>query len=67
LFTNSENQQESYNILHYWKDQGINVPDPGMIDCNNIYTSSLSRSLKRDEVYRYGIVLFDKHGSRSNV
>lgn len=67
LFTNNENQQESYNILHYWKDQGINVPNPGMIDCNNIYTSSLSRSLKRDEVYRYGIVLFDKHGSRSNV
>lgn len=67
LFTNNENQQESYNILHYWKDQGINVPNPGMINCNNIYTSSLSRSLKRDEVYRYGIVLFDKHGSRSNV
>lgn len=67
LFTNSENQQEAYNILHYWKDQGIDVPDPGMIDCNNIYASSLSRSLKRDEVYRYGIVLFDKYGSRSNV
>lgn len=67
LFTNSENQQESYNILHYWKDQGINIPDPGTIDCNNIYASSLSRSLKRDEVYRYGIILFDKHGSRSNV
>lgn len=67
LFTNSENQQEAYNILHYWKDQGIDVPDPGMIDCNNIYASSLSRSLKRDEVYRYGIVLFNKYGSRSNV
>lgn len=67
LFTNSENQQEAYNILHYWKDQGINIPDPGMIDCNNIYASSLSRSLKRDEIYRYGIVLFNKYGSRSNV
>lgn len=67
LFTNSENQQEAYNILHYWKDQGVNVSGPRMIDCNNIYTSSLSRSLKRDEVYRYGIVLFDKYGSRSNV
>lgn len=67
LFTNSENQQEAYNILHYWKDQGVNVSGPRMIDCNNIYTSSLSRSLKRDEVYRYGIILFDRYGSRSNV
>ena len=37
------------------------------INRDNIYISSLSRSLKRDEVYRYGIVLFDRYGSRSNV
>ena len=67
LITNNNGDQEAYNILHYWKDQGINIPDPETIDCNNIYASSLSRSLKRDEVYRYGIILFNKHGSRSNV
>ena len=70
LHINSENQfEESYNILDYWKDQGIDVhmSEFEKINRDNIYISSLSRSLKRDEVYRYGIVLFDKHGSRSNV
>lgn len=70
LHINSENPfEESYNILDYWKDQGIDVhmSEFEKINCDNIYISSLSRSLKRDEVYRYGIVLFDKHGSRSNV
>lgn len=70
LHINSENPfEESYNILDYWKDQGIDVhmSEFEKINRDNIYISSLSRSLKRDEVYRYGIVLFDKHGSRSNV
>lgn len=70
LHIDSENSfEESYNILDYWKDQGIDVhmSEFEKINRDNIYISSLSRSLKRDEVYRYGIVLFDKHGSRSNV
>lgn len=70
LHIDSENPfEESYNILDYWKDQGIDVhmSEFEKINRDNIYISSLSRSLKRDEVYRYGIVLFDKHGSRSNV
>lgn len=70
LHINSENPfEESYNILDYWKNQGIDVhmSEFEEINCDNIYISSLSRSLKRDEVYRYGIVLFDKYGSRSNV
>lgn len=69
LHIGNEDLEESYTMLDYWKDQGINVhmSEFEKINCNNIYVSSLSRSLKRDEVYRYGIVLFDKHGSRSNV
>ena len=70
LHIDSENPfEESYNILDYWKDQGIDVhmSEFEKINRDNIYISSLSRSLKRDEVYRYGIILFDKHGSRSNV
>ena len=66
LITNNSGGQEDYNILHYWKNQSIDALD-SYINSNNIYLSSLSRSLKRDEVYRYGIILFDKHGSRSNV
>ena len=30
-------------------------------------TSSLLRSLKRDEVYRYGIVFYDKYGAHSDT
>ena len=70
LHIDSENPfEEPYNILDYWKDQGIDVhmSEFEKINRDNIYISSLSRSLKRDEVYRYGIILFDKHGSRSNV
>ena len=70
LHIDSENPfEESYNILDYWKDQGIDVhmSEFEKINRDNIYISSLSRSLKRDEVYRYGIILFNKHGSRSNV
>lgn len=34
---------------------------------DNILTSSMLRSLKRNEVYRYGIVYYDKYGRRSDV
>ena len=36
-------------------------------DYNNIITSSLLRSLRRDEVYRYGIVFYDSYGNKSDV
>ncbi len=66
---NGDELEKTYTILDYWKDQGIDVhmSEFEKINRDNIYISSLSRSLKRDEVYRYGIVLFDKYGSRSNV
>jgi len=34
---------------------------------NNIITSSLLRSLRRGETYRYAIVLYDKYGRRTDV
>lgn len=34
---------------------------------NNLIVSSLCRSLRRDEVYRYGIIFYDKYGNRSDV
>ena len=34
---------------------------------NDITTSSLLRSLKRDDVYRYGIVFYDKYGAHSDA
>lgn len=67
LITNNNGDKEEYNVLHYLKNQSVDASDLFSLNSSNIYLSSLSRSLKRDEVYRYGIVLFDKYGSRSNV
>ena len=53
-------------VTQYFKQRGIN---PSLVTCsyNNIFTSSLLRSLRRDEEYRYGIVYYDKYGRRSEV
>lgn len=42
-------------------------PLVGLCSYDDIFVSSLYRSLKRDEVYRYGIVFFTKYGTRSDV
>lgn len=34
---------------------------------DDVFTSSLMRSLRRDEVYRYGIVFYDKYGRRTQA
>lgn len=39
----------------------------GDLSYDDILTSSMLRSLKRNEVYRYGIVYYDKYGRRSDV
>lgn len=44
-----------------------NVCVPNKLGYDDIFTSSIFRTLKRDEVYRYGIVLYDKSGRRSDV
>jgi hypothetical protein len=37
------------------------------ITYNNPITSSLLRSLRRGETYRYGIVFYDRYGRRTDV
>lgn len=49
----------------YFKNQKI--PAASTISYDNNFTSSVFRSLKRGEVYRYGIVFFNSHGNRTNV
>lgn len=55
-----------YAISTYIKDRGIN-PDIINNTYNDIFTSSLFRSLRRGEIYDYGIVYYDKYGRRSDV
>lgn len=53
------------NAKDVFEDHGI-LTNP-TLSYNDMFTSSLFRSLKRDEVYRYGIVVYDKYGKRSDV
>lgn len=54
------------NKQKYLKDRNVN-PKIVANSYNNIFTSSLLRSLRRGEDYQYGIVYYDKYGRRSNV
>lgn len=49
----------------YYKSRNIFLDSD--ISYDDIVTSSMMRSLKRDEVYRYGIVFYDDHGVHSDV
>lgn len=42
-------------------------PKPDKVSHNNAITSSCIKSLKRGEVYRYGIILYKNDGTRSDV
>ena len=57
---------DDYLISTYITDRGIN-PQIVRNTYNDIFTSSLFRSLRRGETYDYGIVYYDKYGRRSDV
>ena len=61
-----ESSQPVSNMSLYFEDRNIN-PANAIDSYNNIFTSSLLRSLRRGETYHYGIVYYDKYGRRSNV
>ena len=58
--------QIGVNLDDYFKQRSINA-DLAKPNYDNIFTSSLLRSLRRGEQYRYGIVYYDKYGRRSDV
>lgn len=59
-------QIDTNTVSDYYRQNGVYIKD-NVIDYNNIFSSSLYRSLKRDEVYRYGVVFFNSKGARTNV
>lgn len=58
-------ENNSVGVYKYLDDHKL--PDNISFTYDDMFTSSMFRSLKRDEVYRYGIVIYDKYGKRSNV
>ena len=61
----STEEIQNYNTNDYLSDKNLynNIP----IGYDDIITSSMFRSLRRGEIYRYGIVLYDKFGRRSDA
>lgn len=64
-------QPGSVNVYNYFQDCKINPKSEdgtnAELNYNNMFVSSLLRSLRVDETYKYGIVFYDKYGKRSNV
>ena len=56
----------STDVYNYFKSRNVN-PSIVKNTYDNIFTSSLLRSLRRGETYKYGIVFYDKYGRRSDV
>lgn len=64
--THSKSNFSDAAVTKYLQDRNVN---PGIVEnsYNNIFTSSLLRSLRRGEDYVYGIVYYDKYGRHTNV
>lgn len=63
LFGNGADVQ---TVNDYFEARGVSKDLP-LNTYNNQFTSSLLRSLRRGETYKYGIVYYDKYGRRSDV
>ena len=65
----------NYTIAKYFQDCGVKVISAQTgpvaynedVSYNSIVGSSLLRSLRRDENYKYGVVYYNKYGATSNV
>ena len=55
-----------FSYRDYFESKDVN-PALAKANYENIFTSSLLRSLRRGEEYRYGIVFYDKYGRRTDV
>ena len=64
--TSQNNLSPTITIADYFAQFGINATSSN-VSYNDMFGSSLLRSLRRDETYRYGVVYYDKYGARSEV
>ena len=74
-YDNQSGKFEYYGKDESWVDapketdiiSDCGFPEPDKVSHNNAITSSCIKSLKRGEVYRYGIILYKNDGTRSDV
>ena len=65
LDSNNNKVPANLTTANYLAQRGISAIKS--LEYDDIIGSSMFRSLRRDEVYRYGIVYYDKYGKRSDV
>ena len=65
LDNNSNKIPSGLTTFNYLQQHGINAMKS--LEYDDVIGSSMFRSLRRDEVYRYGIIYYDKYGKRSDV
>lgn len=58
--------QKLMRVSSYFEQRGVNPAIP-LSTYNDMFTSSLLRSLRRGEDYKYGIIYYDDKGRRSDV
>lgn len=58
-------EHSDYTVSQYLNQCGVTKTDVG--GYNDMFTSSLCKSLRRGETYAYGVVLYKKDGTRSDV
>lgn len=58
-----------YRYVDYLKECGINTTNSFKPEknYNDMFTSSLLRSLRRGETYRYGIIFYNKYGQKTHT
>lgn len=67
---NTETKEIDLEDTKHYTNQSVFLQNgicENTVSYENPVTSSLFRSLKRDEVYRYGIILYDNYGRKSDV
>ena len=64
--TGDSAEKVTTSVTEYLQQRGIN-PDKVKASYKDIITSSLLRSLRRGEEYKYAIVFYDKYGRRTDV
>lgn len=59
-------EDDDFQFSDYLGNHDITI-DEYKKEYSDIFTSSLLRSLRRDEVYRYGIVFYNKYGQKTQT
>lgn len=59
--------QASYETADYYNNESVNFKELGVANYSNPYLDAKYRSYQRDEIYRFGVVFYNKQGQTTPV